>query len=251
MGNHRLRRWNVLVVLLKWVTQEKKRLICLIDWLAENSNSNHYFRLCELHLELFSAIQCMRGIFMFYYIYIFKSGLERQNRNTFGSRETKPGWSVCSGCCSTLEAKWIEKQLKIKNTLLIVCLSWCEQKKGIRGFRAADCTSVPVRQKETHGNQRRLSHFAKQSVCVSACGGEQEEKRTTERTETGNCNYLLFFLYNTVTAAIVESRGKPFVWRRRRRRRSKDDAPSCLTSSVLCNIQTPDWDQDTFDSQIT
>lgn len=105
-------------------------------------------------------------------------------------------------------------------------------KRKTRGFRTADCTSVPVRQKKTHGNQRRLSHFAKQSVCMSARGGEQEEKRTTERTETGNCNYL-FLLYNTVTAAIVESRGKPFVWRR-----SNDDAPSCLTSSVLRNIQT-------------
>lgn len=124
-----------------------------------------------------------------------------------------------------------------------MCLSWCKLCRGPsvchQQAKEKPEASEPLiarrslsGKKKNHGNQRRLSHFAKQSVCMSARGGEQEEKRTTERTETGNCNYL-FLLYNTVTAAIVESRGKPFVWRR-----SNDDAPSCLTSSVLRNIQT-------------
>lgn len=167
----------------------------------------------------------------------FKSGLKRP-QNTL--EVEKPG------CCTTLEAQAGEmnrKQLKIKNMLLIMCLSWCKLCRGPsvchQQAKEKPEASEPLiarrslsGKKKNHGNQRRLSHFAKQSVCMSARGGEQEEKRTTERTETGNCNYL-FLLYNTVTAAIVESRGKPFVWRR-----SNDDAPSCLTSSVLRNIQT-------------
>lgn len=128
MGNHRLRRWNVLVVLLKWVIQEKKRLICLIDWIAESRNSNHYFRLCELRLELFSAIlqSKARGEFLcFTFLYMFfKSGLERP-QNTL--EVEKPG------CCTTLEAQAGEmnrKQLKIKNMRLIMCLSWCKLCRG-------------------------------------------------------------------------------------------------------------------------
>lgn len=71
------------------------------------------------------------------------------------------------------------------------------------------------------------------SLCAWVHVGASRKRKEQPREQRQGIVIICFFLYNTVTAAIVESRGNPFVWRR-----STDDAPSCLTSSVLCNIQT-------------
>lgn len=36
---------------------------------------------------------------------------------------------------------------------------------------------------KTQGNQGRLSHFAKQPVCMSACGGVRKEKNNRENRD--------------------------------------------------------------------